>query len=255
VAGRPTCVAGNRACRRPFRPPSRLWPFVRAGNRAPADGLSGGRPTDHSRSSRVFLHLRVSLATRSQGCEIRRSALAFVGRPFRLKPAFSRLPRNPERISRASPRKLLRDTKPEKIRRVPRRRAEARRRLNACPTWAFGLHVINGQSPEAAFQGRRPTDHSRSSQRFFRLRVRRHLAAKPENSPPIGNGGLKGRLQARLPATRKAKADWRGAPPKGMKTRKGQLPIGRRMPSGPTCGRASTRFSTLPHSAACSVRN
>jgi hypothetical protein len=40
---------------------------------------------------------------------------------------------------------------------------------------------------------------------------------------------------------------WRCAPPKGMKTRRGRLPIGRRMPSGPTCAPECMRFSTVPH--------
>jgi arsenate reductase len=60
----------------------------------------------------------------------------------------------------------------------------------------------------------------------------------------------------RLPLVRGGKlvtclSAWRFAPPKGMKTRTGRLPIGRRMPSGPTCGPASSIFggSTCPSSA------
>jgi hypothetical protein len=46
---------------------------------------------------------------------------------------------------------------------------------------------------------------------------------------------------------------WRFAPSKGMKTCTGRLPIGRRMPSGPTCGPASTRFSTVQASFQAAV--
>jgi hypothetical protein len=38
---------------------------------------------------------------------------------------------------------------------------------------------------------------------------------------------------------------WRPTPPKAMKTRTSRLPSGRRMPSGPTCGPTSARFSTV----------
>ena len=60
----------------------------------------------------------------------------FVGRTFGLQPAFSRLPRNPHEFLGLR-RATLEGHEAGEIRRVPRRRAEARRRLNACPTWAF----------------------------------------------------------------------------------------------------------------------
>jgi len=48
----------------------------------------------------------------------------------------------------------------------------------------------------------------------------RHLAAKPEKFVAYREGGLKGRLQARLPATRKAHAEMALRATRGMKTRR-----------------------------------
>jgi len=59
---------------------------------------------------------------------------------------------------------------------------------------------------QAAFQAAvEQTTHA--VRRYFSgFMSRRHPAAKPEKFVAYREGGLKGRLQARLPATRKAKA-------------------------------------------------
>ena len=78
---------------------------------------------------------------------------------------------------------------------------------------AGGRLVRQAIVPAGGLSGRRPTDHSRSSHLFLRLRVCRHPAAKPEKFVAYQNGGLKGRLQARLPAARMAKVQWQSKPP------------------------------------------
>jgi hypothetical protein len=71
------------------------------------------------------------------------------------------------------------------------------------------------------------------------------LVCPDEQSSPLGFG-LWG-WQSSLSACRFAPPGdrpWRFAPPKGMKTSTGRLPIGRLTPSGPTCERCSHRLTT-----------
>jgi len=72
---------------------------------------------------------------------------------------------------------------------------------------AVGGPVWQAIVPAGGRSGRRPTDHSRSSQVFPGFVSRWQPAAKPGKFVAYGEGGLKGRLQARLPATRKTKGE------------------------------------------------
>jgi len=62
-----------------------------------------------------------------------------------------------------------------------------------------GRFVRQAIVPAGGLSGRRPTDHSRSSRIFPRLRVSRHHTTKPEKFVAYREGGLKGRLHGRKP--------------------------------------------------------
>jgi len=70
--------------------------------------------------------------------------------------------------------------------------------------WPFVWQAI---VPAGGLSGRRPTDHHAVRNLFLRLHVSRHQTTKPEKFVAYRAGGLKGRLQSRLPAARMAKAE------------------------------------------------
>jgi hypothetical protein len=93
--------------------------------------------------------------------------------------------------------------------RLPHRRAEVRR--SALAICGMQADALCGRQSclQAAFQAAvEQTTHAVRSY-FSGFVSRKHRAAKPEKFVAYGAGGLKGRLQARLPATRKAKGDGR----------------------------------------------
>ena len=150
---RPLCLADNLACRRPFRPPFRLWPFVgRTFRLQPAFSRLPRNPHE-------FLGLRRATLEGHEAGETLRSPVLRVCEPpeRRLQ---ARLPAplravNGQSLQAGLPAtRYLRQalcSKAREIRQISKRPAEAGRRLNACPT----------KHPKPRSAGRQARPHDR----------------------------------------------------------------------------------------------
>ena len=162
----------------PLAPTSRSW---HAGGRivwqaiVPAGGLSGRRRTDHSRSSQLFLRLRVSQASHCEAREIRRVSRR-------------RRPERPPARSIALPVQPVRDA------------ADSRRIKGSAGEVHLGEAFIPLHGPKARADRQDCLPHERPKSRASRA----HPRLSPASCPPA----LKTAKAEKYPAASRAALDW-----------------------------------------------